>query len=469
MVSEKHYPSTIADEFQNAPLSDRRLITRLSILASDLGDNPEKSIPDACGELSKTKAAYDFFENKNVHWQSILAPHVKNTIERCKQQQLVLLIQDTTPQDFSTLHKTTGLGPYSTKPKALGLLMHSVLAINQDGVPLGLPYLNIWSRENYPKQKRHQRYQLPIQEKESNKWLLALEESSKLLPKNIKRVTIADRESDIYEFFKKAIELEEHLVIRATHNRRITGEHRLLYEQIEQISELGQCLVDIPRDSEKNLPPRQAKLSIRYCPVNVCQAHARTKNPESVSLYAVYAIEIDAPQGEEPIEWLLLTTLPVTDVTEAVQKIKWYRERWKIERFHFTLKSGCKVEELQFETAERLIKAITLYAVIAWYLLWLTYQARSTPHLSCEVILEKTDWQILYCVANKTKAPPEKPPTLEEVVLMFAKLGGFLGRKGDGNPGVKVIWRGFQKFNQGLMIIEFAEHLLAIPKVKGND
>jgi len=154
---------------------------------------------------------------------------------------------------------------------------------------------------------------------------------------------------------------------------------------------------------------------------------------------------------------------------EALQKVEWYRERWKIERFHFTLKSGCNVEELQLGTKERLENAIALYSVVAWRLTWLTYQARVTPNFSCSMILEKHEWQALYCVVNKTHTPPENPPTLEEAVSLIARLGGFLGRKHDGKPGVKVIWRGLQKLNEGLLFAEYFRSIRSSPLNMGNE
>lgn len=461
--------NTIADEFRNAPLSDQRLIHRLMYTAQILGDQPEKSIPDTCPDWSTTKATYNFFANEVVSNEGILASHRFNTIERMKQHPLVLLIQDTSALNFTTHKSTKGLGPYTTDQKTLGLLMHSVLAVSSDGVPLGLLYQNFWSREisEIPKAKRKRK--LPIEKKESNKWLNALENSSQYIPDNIRRVTVCDREADIFEFFKKANELGEHLLARAVHNRRITGDYRLLYDQIKNIPEMGKCLVDIPRKSEQKLPPRQAELSVRYCEVNVCAAHDRTAKPETIKLYTVYAQETKVPEGEEPIEWLLLTTIPVTNMSEAVQKIEWYRERWKIERFHYTLKSGCQIEELQLETSDRLTKAIILYSIIAWRLLWLTYQARTAPYKSCEIIFETNEWQALYCVVNKTNNPPEQPPTLQESIRLLAKLGGFLGRKCDGEPGVKVLWRGLQKLNQGMLFLNLVQPIPFIPKDMGNE
>ena len=466
MNSKQIIKNTVADEFLNAPLSDRRLIHRLIYTAMILGDQPEKSIPDACPDLATTKSTYQLFSNDKVTPRAIIASHRLNTIERMKQYPMVLCIQDTSALDFCTHKSTKGLGPYSTDQSTLGLLMHSVLAVSPDGVPLGLLYQNIWSRKDYPTQKRAQRHKLPIEEKESFKWLKALEESSHGIPDTIQRVMVGDREADIYELFQKANQLGEHLLIRAVQNRRITGEYHLLFEQISNVSEMGQCLVDLPRKPEHNSAPRQARLSICYCPVHVCSPHIPS---ESIKLYAVYAQEIEVPEGEEPIKWLLLTTIPVTNMQEAVQKIEWYRERWKIERFHYTLKSGCRIEELQLETSQRLINAITLYSIVAWRLIWLTYQARVTPYQSCEIIFEADEWQALYCVVNKTKTPPDHPLTLQEALRLLAKLGGFLGRKHDGEPGVKVLWRGLQKLNQGMVFLELARSFPAIPKDMGNE
>lgn len=461
---------SLANEFQNVPFSDQRLNDRLVNIVTTLENQPEKSIPDACQNWTDTKATYNFLANDKVSPNAILVSPRLNTIERMKSYQLVLLLQDTTVLDYSNHKNTKGLGSCSNDPNSLGLLMHSVLALTPDGVPLGLLYQDIWSRENYPNQKRNKRRELPIEAKESFKWIKAMDGSLKGVPNSIRTVTIGDREADIFELFQKAHQRGAHLVIRAVHNRRITGEYQLLYEKIKNIPEMGQCLVEIPRKPEQNLPPRQAKLSVRFCPVNICPAHTRShKTVDSIPLYVVFAQEIEVPEGEEPIKWLLLTNIPVTNMSEAVQKIEWYRERWKIERFHFTLKSGCRVEELQLETKERLCNALTVYSVIAWRLTWLTYQARVTPNLSCQIIFETHEWQALYCVVNKTTTPPDQPPTLHEAVKLLAKLGGFLGRKHDGEPGVKVLWRGLQKLNAGLQFLELVNSLPVPSKDMGNE
>jgi Transposase DDE domain. len=372
---------SLSNEFENVPINDQRLINRLIVTAEILENQPEKSIPDACGNWAATKATYQLFANEKVTSEAILNSHRLNTIERIGKYPVVLLIQDTSTIDFSTHKKTEGLGSFTSGKYSYGLLMHSVLAVSPNGVPLGLLYQYIWARETSPKYtKRDQHRELPIEAKESHKWLKALDDSLNGLPNPMSTVTIADREADIYEFFKKAHELGTHLLIRATRNRRILEECKLLFDQIEQAPEVGQCVVDIPRRSDQNVPPRQAKLSVRYRRVTVCPAHCHIKEPkETITLYAILAREIEFPEGEEPVEWFLLTTIPVGSLEEAIQKIEWYRERWKIERFHYILKSGCNIEDLQLETKERLENAITLYSVIAWRLSWLIYQARVTP------------------------------------------------------------------------------------------
>lgn len=154
-------------------------------------------------------------------------------------------------------------------------------------------------------------------------------------------------------------------------------------------------------------------------------------------VHVVHAKETDPPEATEGVDWLLLTTLPVTSLEDAVEKINWYTLRWRIERFYYVLKSGCRIEELQFETIDKPKKAIALYSLVAWRILWLTYQARETPEASCATILERYEWQALCCMVNNTPVLPDTPPTLQESVRLIGKLGGHLGRKGDGMPGVK--------------------------------
>jgi hypothetical protein len=336
-------------------------------------------------------------------------------------------------------------------------------------VPLGILSQESWSRDAATLGKRHQRKELSIAEKESSKWLEGMDNALAGLPDGIIAVTVCDREADIYDLFLKACQEKRHLLIRAVQDRRVGPAKEKLFTQVEKAPYLGECLVKVPRASETNEPPREARLAIRVCPVSI-QAPLRRANESlpAVRLQAILAREVPAPEGVKPIEWLLLTTLQVENLQEAVEKIGWYRHRWKIERYHYVLKSGCKVEELQLETRERLQNAIAIYAVVAWKLTWLTYQARETPEAPCSLVLEPHEWQILYCAVIKAEKPPKKPPTLKETVILLARLGGFLARKHDGDPGVKVLWRGLQRLNDTIDVLKTLQSL-HFPQDLGND
>jgi hypothetical protein len=160
------------------------------------------------------------------------------------------------------------------------------------------------------------------------------------------------------------------------------------------------------------------------------------------------------------VEWLLLTTLPVENFKDARRVVTMYTHRWKVERYHYTLKSGCKIEELQLEAADRIERALALYSVIAWRLLYMTYEARAAPNAPCTRVLQEDEWKTLLLVRSPRKALPAQPPTLREAVWMIAGLGGFLGRKSDGEPGVKTIWRGYRRLMDCVLGIRAAVGLM---------
>ena len=460
---------SIADEFANVSIKDQRLVDRLAKTARLFEQEPEKSIPNTCGSWAKTKAVYRLLDNDKIDCEVILAGHRQQTLERIKEHEVILCVQDTTSLDFSTHQKTEGLGPHSTSAGSLGLLIHTTLAVTTTGVPLGILSKSIWARPAATRGKRHRRKELPLAEKESRKWLEAMEKSQVGLPACVTAVTVGDREADVYDLFLKASSEGKHLLIRATQDRRVDGEQTRLSTQVEKAPLLGQCIVKVPRASEINQPPREARLALKVCPVTILPPFRRTSERlPDVKLYAIQARELSAPDGVKPIEWLLLTTLKVETLQEAVEKIDWYRHRWKIERYHFVLKSGCKVEDLQLETDERLKNAIAIYAVVAWRLTWITYQAREIPDAPCSVILPEAEWQTLFCLVNRTSKPPRRPPALKEAVIMIARLGGFLARKHDGDPGVKVLWRGMQKLNEVMDALKTLQSL-APPQDVGND
>lgn len=433
-------------EFSGAELADPRLTKRLIRIAQKLADNPHGSIPQACGAWEDTKAAYRFFDNDKVNEQDIQAPHQSAAYDRAKKHPTVLAIQDTTQLDFTHHPATQGLGMLNDQAHH-GLFYHPTLLVTPEKVPLGIIDHQVWERPPEDFGKKHQRKQRPITEKESQKWLISLNQTAKLqkaVPR-VEVVNIADREADIYDYFQLAHDLEIDVLVRAAWNRRLDQPEGYLWDHMAKVPVCQHITIAVPR--KKGQVKRQAVLSIRYSKVALQppRHRYREKDLEPVTLWAIYAHEADPPAGAAPISWMLLTTLPVPTAHQAVEKIQWYTCRWQIELLFKTLKSGCRIEQLQLETAARLRRCLAVYAVIAWQVLFLTMQSREVPNLPCDVLLEIEEWQALYCYIHKTKSPPTQPPTLREATRMIARLGGFLGRKGDGHPGATTIWRGLQR------------------------
>lgn len=449
----------IIDEFIDAPFADTRLNDRLIKIVNSFYINPEGSIPQACETYSSTQAAYRFFNNNRVRPEAILMSHREQTVQRIKKYDTILALQDTTALDYSTHTATKNLGVYANTKYDLGLLQHTTLATTVDGVPLGVLSRQVWSRNPEELGKRKTARIRPTLDKESQKWIDALTYSTQDIPKYTNVVTVCDREADFYDFFHMALLEQQHLLVRVAQKRRILEDGTLLIEEIERCPVVNDVVVEIPRDTRKKCPERLANLSVKFCPISVRPPKNRKdkKLLPNLDLYLVLAEEKNPPEGIEPIYWLLLTTLPIENFEQAIEKIKWYKQRWKIERYHYILKSGCKVEELQLESVESLENALAVYSIIAWKLLWLKLESEQNPELASDIVLQKHEWQALYCIINKTSIPPLQPPTMQEAVLMIAKLGGFLGRKSDGNPGVKVIWRGLNRLHdisQGWIIAQ---------------
>jgi len=433
-------------ELGAALLGDRRLSQRLVILASQLAANPSASIPKACGPWGQSKAAYRFFDNDKVNENDLLAPHYQSTKERLKDHPVVLAVQDTTQIDFTSHPHTTGLGILND-PEHQGLCYHPTLLVSPEKTPLGLAHHLVWERPKEDFGKRHRRRSRPLTAKESQKWLASLEATAQLqaqLPQ-VRLVSVADREADVFDFFLKAQELGQHLLVRAARNRGVPHPEKYLWEYLETVPPAGHLTIEVPRRPGK--AARRATLTVRFSPVSLLPPKHRRTDPrlKPLSLWAVYAKEEEPLPGEAAISWMLLTTIPVNSLDEAQEKLRWYACRWQIEVFFKILKSGCRIEQRQLETAARLRRCLALYAVVAWRILYLTLESRRVPHLSCEALLAPEEWQALCCFIQRTPKPPAEPPTLLEATKMIAQLGGFLGRARDGFPGPATLWQGIQR------------------------
>ncbi|WP_013334785.1 IS4 family transposase [Gloeothece verrucosa] len=439
----------VTEELKTADLGDKRLNKRLSVIVEGLASKPDKTIPQTFENPSQAQAAYEFWSNPHVKASQIIAAHRDATLLRIKNHSIVLVIQDTTDLEFASLATRRGLGEIS-KQGAEGIKVHNVLAVTSEGIPLGLIKQKAWVRKKMRKGKTYEERKRKIEEKESYRWLESLKETQELVPAQTEVVTICDREGDIFELFAFPRREKSHLLIRAAQDRTVKSskqpeEVQKLFSHLKSQQVKGEMVLDLQRTPRRK--PRKAKIQVKYTTLQltVPNNNPHLKYLEPVEVGAILAEEINPPPKEQKVSWLLLTTLPINNVSDAFNYLKWYSMRWLIERYHYVLKSGCKIEELQLETGERLLRALACYSIVAWRLLWLTYTSRLDPHQPATVALEEEEWQSLYCTINKKLELPQEIPTIYQCVRWIARLGGFLGRKGDGEPGVMTLWRGWQR------------------------
>ena len=445
--------SWFQDELKEAQFGDKRLSARFVKLVKNLSEKAEGSLPKALDTWTEAIAGYRFFLNKKVTADKIFLPHKEATIARIKKEKVVLLPQDTTEINYSSKKDIEGLG-YLSNEMQKGILLHPVLAVTPERICLGVLSNKMWVRESIggkgPNRTR------PIEEKESNRWLKGFElaeEIAKEAPDTL-IVSIADREGDIYEFFQSTDGIREdagaHWLIRSHYNRvavknKDVAEKQGLWDAVRKQNVAATIEFELPKRS--NNKARRVKQEIRFMRVTLSGSRRKGGNLPPLDVSAVLATETNSPKGEKPIEWLLISSLPVSDAKEATKLLEWYLCRWDIELFFKVLKSGCNIERLQLEHVQRLFKCISLYMIIAWRIMYIKNIGRKYPEQSCTLVFSENEWKAVYCRLNKGKAIPNKPPNLYDMVVMVARLGGFLARKGDGYPGIKTLWEGLQRMH----------------------
>jgi len=440
-------------EFGQAELGDKRRRERLIEVASALGRRPRASLSEAAdGDEAALKGMYRFFDNDCVEHEAILESHVAATRERLATVETVLAVQDSTEVYWT--HGAEGLGNLRggrAGSNHAGCLVHTTLALSPERVPLGLLQQQLWRRLGPPRNGDHATR--PIDDKESQKWLTSLQAvaAARDACPNTHFVSVGDREADVYDLFVATRPVGVDLLVRAHVDRRVAEEETKLRDYIAS-APVG-ATVTIQVRSRENRPARPARLTVRWREVTLepPKKRAAEKLPR-VRVRAILAREETPPKGAEPIEWMLLTTLVCDTAAAALRAMEWYGCRWGIEVWHKVLKSGCQIEERQLQTAERLIRCLAVYSVVAWYVLYATMLAREVPEEPCTLLLEADQWQALYCVIHTTAQLPAQPPSLRQAIRWIAQLGGFLGRKGDGEPGIKSLWQGLQRlFDMTLM------------------
>lgn len=426
-------------------LGDLRLEKRLEKIVKDLVEQPSVSIPKACNSQAATKATYRFFSNDTVEAKSIRNGYRKSTIERIIEQgenATILFPSDATNIVYTSHKKLKGIGVLRNQ-NARGLNLHTTLAVTENEIVLGSIDQHCWGRKPEDYGRRRLKIERPIEEKETYRWLESFRAAQSALPDNARGIYLGDRGADIYEIFLEERKENMHLLIRVSRNRPLTNSPEKLFQELENTPSAGITEVIIKRSGERK--ERAAKLEIRYKKVTIKPPNRKNKL-SSVCMTIISAKEIIGnSEVEDPVHWMLLTTLPIDSLEGAIYAVQTYAKRWIIERYHYVLKEGCKVEELQFEEANRIDKAIAVYTIVACRIMQITYLARAFPDLPCTKVFDDDEWRALYCYANKTSKEPSSPMSISEAVMMLAKLGGFQGRKRDGHPGVQVIWYGMSK------------------------
>lgn len=456
-------------EIDETAFKDVRLGRRCAELIKRLSAGMGGSIPFACQDWASTKAAYRFLSNPKVEEADILSGHFLATRQRydaCGGP--VLLLQDTTEftyrrRDPGAVGFTKSVNSGRDKEGRLrhhalcGILMHSSLAVTTEGLPLGLSAVKFWNRDKFKGTARLKRKinptRVPIEAKESIRWLDNLRQSIGLLGQPDRCIHVGDRESDIYELYCLTKELGTHFVVRTVVDRLAgDGDHTIAAE-MRDAETAGQHVIEL-RDDADDIT--KVTLDLKHKRIQVLPPIGKQKRYPSLSLTVIHAVEAKPPAGRKPIEWKLLTDFEVESCAQVVEKICWYALRWKIEVFHKVLKSGCRAEDAKLRTADRLANLVAMFCIIGWRVLWLTMIARAAPQAHPTLALTTPEITILDQLVSNSGNRATTPRTLAFYLTKLARLGGYLARTNDPPPGNTVIWRGLRRLNDILLGAEIS-------------
>ena len=405
------------------------------------------------------KAAYRFFSNERVSEKEILSGHFQATRARFDATPgTVLVLHDTTEFSFRREKKHrigmtgTTYGPKDRDGRArlhtiCGILLHSSLVVTQEGLPLGISSVKFWTRKKFKGtnalKKKINPTRVPIEEKESMRWIDNLRQSTTLLNDPERCVHVGDRECDIYELFCEAQKVQTHFLVRTCVDRLAGDGKHTIADEMKEVRVKGVHSIEV-RDAKGKCS--KTALEIRYRRIQILPPEGKRKRYPATTLSVIHAIEREKPKGRDRVDWKLITDLPVTSRAEAIEKLEWYASRWKIETFHKILKSGCKAEDSKLQTAERLLRLISVFCVLSWRIFWMTMINRSTSSAPPSVVFTKIECQLLDHLVPDRKQDRRKHKTLSTYITKVARLGGYLARANDSPPGNMVMWRGLSRF-----------------------
>lgn len=452
----------LSAELDGCQFGDVRLTKRARKLADVLSQKPNISLPAALQSKADIEACYRFFNNEKVTPEKILQPHIQQTYARVRQIEFVLLVQDTTELDLTRPEQQVeGAGPMDCESRR-GVFYHPMMAFDIAGVPLGIVGAKSWTREEVNQatkaEKNKKRKRTPIEEKESYRWLEGLQcaERTAAACGETTCVCVGDSESDIYDLFAAATQSKQanlKLLVRAGQNRNTTDQQDWA-DQVRKTAKIGDQTVSIRSRKAKvgegksarsrAREGRIAELEIRKATIELCRpVNGDRRLPATITVNVVLCEEVNPPDGEDAISWMLVTTLPIETDQDVQRIILAYCVRWQIEVFFRTLKSGCRIEQRRFENLDRVLNCLALYSVVAWRLMYVCYLGRECPELDSEVIFEPSEWKSVYTILH-IKFPAEGCPTLNELIRAISRLGGFIDRPKN-DPGTQTLWVGLQR------------------------
>lgn len=439
--------------------ADVRLGRRFQGLLGQIGDAVGESIPMACQDWANTKAAYRFFSNERVDEGDILSGHFQATADRfATSNGPILILHDTTEFTFQrdspdAIGITYAINSGRDKAGRIrahtvcGILMHSSLAVTCDGLPLGLTAVKFWNRKKFKGTAALKRKvnptRVPIEKKESIRWLQNLSQSTELLGEPGRCIHIGDRESDIYELFCTGQEIGTHFLVRTCVDRLAGDGDHTVSTDMAKAAIRGRHRIEV-RDVNGNT--QNAEVEIKYERLQLLPPIGKQKHYPPLELTVLHAQERGKPKNRKRIDWKLITDLPVRTLKDAIEKLRWYALRWKIEVFHKILKSGCKAEDRRLRTAERLVNLIAIFCIVSWRIFWMTMLNRADPNAAPNLALTTTEMRLLdQLVPDKTEPPTCRP--ISRYLIKVARLGGYLARANDPAPGNIVMWRGLSRLS----------------------
>lgn len=448
----------IDEELAGCKFNDVRLNKRFRKLVEQLSGGIGASIPWACQDWANTKAAYRFLSNPQVNEAEILQGHFQATRERLAGGDApILMLHDTTEFNYHR-DDTAAIGILHKNPVrrkrngtlqhtiVCGLLMHSSLAVTTDGLPLGLTAIKFWSRDQFygcnALKKKINPTRVPIEVKESFRWLSNLRQSTALFQDPQRCIHIGDRESDIYELFSTAQQVGTHFLVRTCVDRLAGDGKHTIADEMKDAPVRGLHRIQVGDDQGEIA---EAVLEIRYRHIRVLPPIGKQKQYPDLKLTVIHAQERGTPRGRDKIDWKLITDLRVTSRRDALEKIRWYSQRWKIETFHKILKSGCRAEASKLRTAERLVNFLSIQCILGWRIFWLTMINRAIPNASPNIAFTSLELRLLDQLVKEKKHQKAPPLSLSLYLIKLARLGGYLARSHDPPPGNMVVWRGLSR------------------------